>query len=144
MIWSRWFPVQQDFLHIRSWTSSWPPILTLMLFQLLRLIGTSDHAVVCCCRSVSTSSNQVFRKVRHLFNKAEWDGLHDFYADYNWTSCESEDIDVHAENVTSVIQLGMDLFMPSKVIPSREKSAPWFNLPCLTAYSKKQVSYVKC
>ena len=37
----------------------------------------------------------------------------------------------------------MDLFIPTKVMPTSETSAPWFNLPCFTAYSKKQAAYRK-
>ena len=104
-------------------------------------LGTSDHAVVCCERSLILPHDAGSRKVRRLFHKAQWDNLRDFFASYNWTSCESEDVDVHAENVTSVLQLGMDLFIPTKFIPAKERNAPWFNLPCLTAYSKKQAAY---
>ena len=106
-------------------------------------LGTSDHAVVCCTRSISKSDNKVSQQVKRLFNKADWDGLRDFFASYNWTSCENEDVDVHAENITSTILLGIDLFVPTKIIPCKQNSAPWFNLPCLTAYSKKQAAFRK-
>lgn len=106
-------------------------------------LGTSDHAVVCCTRSIESSSTKVGKRRKRLFNKADWDSLCNFYSGYNWSSCENEDIDVYTANITNVIQLGMDLFIPTKVMPDAETSAPWFNLPCYTAYSKKQAAYRK-
>jgi hypothetical protein len=40
-------------------------------------------------------------------------------------------VDVYAEKTTFVIQLGVAIL---------EKSAPWFKLPCLTAYFKNQAA----
>jgi hypothetical protein len=106
-------------------------------------LGTSDHAVVCCTRSIESSTTKVAKRGKRLFNKADWNALCNFFSDYNWTSCENDDVDVYATNITTVIQLGMDLFIPTKVMPTTETSAPWFNLPCFTAYSKKQAAYRK-
>ena len=106
-------------------------------------LGTSDHAVVCCTRSVESSSTKVCKQGKRLFSKADWNALCGFFSDYNWSSCENDDIDVYTTNITAVIQLRMDLFIPTKIIPTTETSAPWFNLPCFTAFSKKQAAYRK-
>jgi hypothetical protein len=115
----------------------------LYVVSTLAPLGTSDHAVVCCSRSIESSSTKVAKRGKRLFNKADWDALCDFFSSYNWSSCENDDVDVYTTNVTAVIQLGMDLFIPIKVMPTTETSAPWFNLPCFTAYSKKQAAYRK-
>ncbi|CAG5011737.1 unnamed protein product [Parnassius apollo] len=100
-------------------------------------LGSSDHSLV---RSVVplTLKSQLHsagcRRVWH-YRSADWDGMRSFFASYPWGRvCFSlDDPNVVADSVADVALQGMELFIPSSVVPIRGKSQPWFGLSCKIA-----------
>jgi hypothetical protein len=121
------FSLTNDLTQIVSCPTRFPSHSLLDLFMTsapelyvastLAPLGTSDHAVVCCNRSVESSPSKAAKRGKRLLNKADWDALCNFFSDYNWSSCENDDVDIYVSNITAVIQLGMDLYVPTKVMP---------------------------
>ncbi|CAG4993662.1 unnamed protein product [Colias eurytheme] len=79
------------------------------------------------------------RRVWH-FKSADWDELRTFYASYPWgrVCFSSDDPNTCADSVADVILQGMELFIPSSVVPVGGRTKPWFNRSCIKASHCKQ------
>ncbi|CAK1596057.1 unnamed protein product [Parnassius mnemosyne] len=108
-------------------------------------LGSSDH---CLIRSVvpltlpSRLRSAGCRRVWH-YRSADWDGMRSFFASYPWGRvCFSpDDHSAVADSVTDVVLQGMELFIPSSVVPIGGRSQPWFGRSCKTALRSKQECY---
>lgn len=108
-------------------------------------LGSSDH---CLIRSVVPLTRHIpsrttgCRRVWH-YRSADWDGMRTFFSSYPWGQvCFSlEDSNTIADSVADVVLQGMELFVPSSVVPVGGKSQPWFALPCKMASRRKQETF---
>ncbi|CAK1600021.1 unnamed protein product [Parnassius mnemosyne] len=108
-------------------------------------LGSADH---CLIRSVvpltlpSRLRSVGCRRVWH-YRSADWDGMRSFFASYPWGRvCFSpDDPSAVADSVTDVLLQGMELFIPSSVVPIGGRSQPWFGRSCKTALRSKQECY---
>ncbi|CAK1581125.1 unnamed protein product [Parnassius mnemosyne] len=74
---------------------------------------------------------------------ADWDGMRSFFVSYLWERvCFSpDDPRPVADSVTDVVLQGMELLIPSSVVPIGGRSQPWFGRSCKTALRSKQECY---
>lgn len=107
-------------------------------------LGNSDHVLisVSCPLTAEKLVQPKNRRVVWHYNKAKWDELREFYAEYPWhaTCFNIEDVSQCAEAVTEVILLGMELYIPhnTKKPPSAK---PWFNKDCKRACVNKNKAF---
>ncbi|XP_050677490.1 uncharacterized protein LOC126974115 [Leptidea sinapis] len=93
-------------------------------------LGTSDH---CLVRSVVPIRRQLrrppaTRRVWH-YKSADWDRMRSFFASYPWgrVCFPSDDPSACAVAVADMILQGMDITIPSSVVPIGGRSQPWFD-----------------
>ncbi|XP_045492437.1 uncharacterized protein LOC123691896 [Colias croceus] len=104
-------------------------------------LGTSDHclvrSVVPILRSRRPRSGGC-RRVWH-YRAADWDGMREFFSSYPWKQvCFAHDPSAYADSVADVVLQGMELFIPSSVVPIGGKSQPWYGHLCKEAFRQKQ------
>lgn len=69
------------------------------------------------------------------YSKGDYLGLYNFINDYKFT--ESQDVDVIVSDLSHALSLGMDMFIPTKIIrPSR--FPPWFSTKLINLLRKKE------
>ncbi|XP_063545771.1 uncharacterized protein LOC134753763 [Cydia strobilella] len=108
-------------------------------------LGSSDH---CLIRSTVPLAYPPRRRVacgRRVwhYRSADWDGMRSFFASYPWRQVcfTPDDPNVVADSVADVVLQGMELFIPSSVVPVGGKSQPWFGRFCKEASRRKQECY---
>lgn len=108
-------------------------------------LGTSDH---CLIRSTTPILRQPrmrragHRRVWH-YRSADWDGMRSFVASYPWghVCFQLEDPSAVADSIADVILQGMELYIPSSLIPVGGRSQPWFGRSCKAALERKQENF---
>lgn len=108
-------------------------------------LGSSDHCLIRSTVPLLRSSRLSFsgcRRVWH-YRSADWDGMRSFFASYPWRQVcfTPDDPNAVADSVADVVLQGMELFIPSSVVPIGGKSQPWFGHSCKVAIRQKQASY---
>ncbi|CAK1584849.1 unnamed protein product [Parnassius mnemosyne] len=108
-------------------------------------LGSSDHCLIRSTVPLTLQSqlrSTACRRVWH-YRSADWDGMRSFFASYPWGRvCFSpEDPSVVADSVADVVLQGMELFIPSSVVPIGGRSQPWFGRSCKIASRYKQECY---
>ncbi|XP_013175252.1 PREDICTED: uncharacterized protein LOC106123457 [Papilio xuthus] len=108
-------------------------------------LGSSDHCLIRTSVPISVCPRFKpigFRRVWH-YRSADWDEMRSFFASYPWERvCFSlDDPDAVADSVADVVLQGMDLFIPSSVVPIGGSSRPWFGRSCKLAARYKQDCY---
>ena len=84
----------------------------------------------------SSSSQKVFH-----YSKPDWDSLRHFFAAYPRYFGFSNDPSSCSTFITNVIQLGMDLFIPSSYKPGKKSSPNWFTSQCANAVKHKNYRF---
>ncbi|XP_013143050.1 PREDICTED: uncharacterized protein LOC106106938 [Papilio polytes] len=108
-------------------------------------LGSSDH---CLVRTIVPISRRLrsqptgCRQVWH-YRSADWDGMRTFFASYPWGQvCFNLDgPDAVADSIADVVLQGMELFVPSSVVPIGGKTRPWFGHSCKSALRYKRECY---
>ncbi|CAG4907437.1 unnamed protein product [Colias eurytheme] len=108
-------------------------------------LGSSDHCLIRCTVPLSRQSRcrpASSRRVWH-YGSTDWDGMRAFFSSYPWRQVcfAEEDPDACADYVADVVLQGMELFIPSSVVPVGGKSQPWFGQSCRKASQLKQDCY---
>lgn len=102
-------------------------------------LGNFDHMLI----SAFFNSNQPHSRQPHNetpertfwhYNSANWQRLNNFFNDYNWSTCYSDNINIYTERFTKVVLTGMKSFIPSTTKKSIRKPLVWF-----TATSKRAI-----
>lgn len=65
--------------------------------------------------------------------------MRSFFDSYPWNGVcfKDNDPDVSAVSVADVVLQGMEIFIPSSVVPIGGKTQPWFGRSCRTASRRK-------
>lgn len=107
-------------------------------------LGSSDHCLVRSMVSLIHSFTRIrrTRRVWH-YKSADWDGMRSFFASYPWGNVifASGDPSIVAASITDVVVQGMELFVPSSVVPVGGKCRPWFGASSKQASKKKHEAY---
>ena len=102
--------------------------------KVLPPIGNSNHSIVSV--SVSYSSPSATFKPFHRtvqFGKADWDGFRCFLADVPWSSVLSLGPALAADELSHWMNLGMEIYIPSRTYQIRAHSQPWYTPACAAA-----------
>ncbi|XP_045541897.1 uncharacterized protein LOC123723363 [Papilio machaon] len=100
-------------------------------------LGSSDHCLI-------RTTVPVARRLRSQpYRSADWDGMRTFFASYPWGQVcfKLDDPDTVADSVADVVLQGMELFVPSTVVPIGGRSRPWFGRSCKLALRHKRECY---
>lgn len=108
-------------------------------------LGSSDHCLIRSTVPITILPRlriAGYRRVWH-YRSADWDEMRTFFASYPWKQvCFSpDDPNVVADSVADVVLQGMELFVPSSLVPVRGRSQPWFGQSCKLACSRKRDCY---
>ncbi|XP_045541428.1 uncharacterized protein LOC123722911 [Papilio machaon] len=108
-------------------------------------LGSSDHCLIRTTVPISRRPRfkpNGLRRVWH-YRSADWDEMRSFFASYPWERVcfRLDDPDAVADSVADVVLQGMDLFIPSSVVPIGGSSRPWFGKSCKLASRYKQDCY---
>ena len=101
-------------------------------------LGNSNHCLITLQNNFvshqdrSSSSQKDFH-----YSKADWDSLQNLFAAYPWYSGYSNDPSSFTTFITNIIQLGIDLFVPSSYKLGKKSSPKWFNSQCAKAVKHK-------
>ncbi|XP_045541866.1 uncharacterized protein LOC123723329 [Papilio machaon] len=108
-------------------------------------LGSSDHCLIRTTVPISRRPRlkpNGLRRVWH-YRSADWDEMRSFFASYPWERVcfKLDDPDAVADSVTDVVLQGMELFIPSSVVPIGGSSRPWYGRSCKLAARYKQDCY---
>ncbi|XP_013173125.1 PREDICTED: RNA-directed DNA polymerase from mobile element jockey-like, partial [Papilio xuthus] len=108
-------------------------------------LGSSDHCLIRTRVPISRRPRvkpNGHRRVWH-YRSADWDGMRSFFASYPWERVcfKLDDPDAVAVSVSDVVLQGMELFIPSSVVPIGGNTRPWFGQSCKLAARYKQDCY---
>jgi hypothetical protein len=107
-------------------------------------VGTSDHCLISIClqsASLPTPSSYI-NSTHWYFEKADWDGFRDFIAAFPWNFYFSNDLSSTVENITEIIQTGMETYIPHSIFRKKMSSPGWFNSACARAVETKRRAYL--
>ncbi|XP_013161244.1 PREDICTED: uncharacterized protein LOC106113067, partial [Papilio xuthus] len=108
-------------------------------------LGSSDHCLIRTTVPISRrfrSQPIGLRRVWH-YRSADWDRMRSFYASYPWGQVcfNLDNPDAVADSIADVVLQGMELFIPSTMVPSGGRSRPWFGRSCKIALRYKRECY---
>nr|CAH7728856.1 unnamed protein product [Callosobruchus chinensis] len=100
-------------------------------------LGNSDHGLVeVKFPSATDVSAEIHpsRKIWH-YGDADWDGLRDFFSSFPWNDVcfAKHDVSTVCSEVTEVILVGMEAYIPHTTKTFKPGSNGWFNKSCDTA-----------
>ena len=107
--------------------------------EVLAPLGTSDHSVVSVnisCANSTQAAPPVHRTV-YQYSKADWDGFRSFLGDIPLDFIFNLNASNAAAELTDWLNIGMDLFIPSKTYQTQSHSQPWFSPACAAAISHR-------
>lgn len=108
-------------------------------------LGSSDHCLISATTHLSSRPTpaESVEVVKYDFNRADWDGLRDFYAAFPFYSFFSDNPSSTAEHVTDIIKIGMEEYIPHKTFTKKINSPKWFNSSCAIAINHKITAFKK-
>ncbi|CAH1642075.1 unnamed protein product [Spodoptera littoralis] len=108
-------------------------------------LGSSDHCLVRSTVSwtcIPRLQEVRGRRVWH-YRSADWDGMRSFFASYPWRRVcfLQDDPNAAANSVADVVLQGMELFVPSSLVPVGGRYRPWFDASTRKASRRKRGAY---
>ena len=83
-------------------------------------------------------------QIRFSTNKANWNQFQTETANYNWSACRDDDIEIYSKNIVDALTISAKKCMPhtnpesKKPIPKQaKKSVPWWDAECEEAKQQK-------
>ena len=126
-------------------TCSWPPIQTAN--ATISPLGTSDHHDHCVASVASSTlfSKPLapFHRTVYNYSKADWCGFRIFLSLVPWSSALKGNVNTAAQEVTEWIQLGMEVYIPSRRYQQKTHSQPWFSPECAAAICQRNFLFHK-
>ena len=87
-------------------------------------LGNSDHCTISAISPLETSpaSPAAPKRLVWLYDRADWEGLNNFFTNFNWDLCFLDNnVNLAADMVSQIILLGMRSFIPSKMVSIKPK-----------------------
>src|SRR5678815_3077503 len=115
---------------------------SLLKYTTFAPIGKSDHNLISLnFNTFSPTAPSCPTRFFWHFDRADWEALRCFYANYNWNDCfDSGDASDSADKVGTVIVNGMSRFIPSWT-KSFSPHNPWFDRACSLAIHYRDNTY---
>ena len=113
--------------------------------KVLPPIGNSDHATISVSVAYSSPSTtfQPFHRTVFQFGKADWDGFRSFVADVPWLTILKLGPDLAADELSQWINLGMEIYIPSRTYQIKAHSQPWYTPACAAAIAHRNHFFKK-
>ena len=100
-------------------------------------LGSSDHCVVSISSCFTSSRHEgPYHRTVLRYRDADWDGLRNFIANIPKEKL-SGDPTVAAQELLEWIQVGIEIYVPSKTYQVRPASQPWFTPECSAAIAHR-------
>jgi len=107
-------------------------------------LGTSDHCVVSVASSTLFSRQSApFHRTVYNYSKADWCGFRTFLSQVPWRSALKGNVNTAAQEVTEWIQIGMEVYIPSRRYQQKPHSQPWFSPECAAAICQRNFFFHK-
>nr|CAH7764312.1 unnamed protein product [Callosobruchus chinensis] len=108
-------------------------------------LGNSDHGLVEVKFSSATDLSAEIRPSRKIwhYGDADWDGLRDFFPSFPWNDVcfAKHDVSTACSEITEVILVGMEAYIPHTTKTFKPGSNGWFNKSCDTARRQKVLAH---
>ena len=112
--------------------------------KVLDPLGRSDHNIVIADFHSPVLHHEP-RTTRTVwqYHRADWHRLRDYLRNTKWDTVLTHDPNASAEELTSIIQKGMDQFIPSKKLITKPSDPVWWSPACSRATRQKQSAWKK-
>ena len=106
-------------------------------------IGSSDHSLISVFFKTSSSTPCMDSvPVTHWhYQRADWDGFREFIASFPWSHFFTNDLTYTVNEITEIIRIGMDNYIPHTTYRKKMGSPNWFNAACSQAVEAKRRAY---
>nr|CAH7762037.1 unnamed protein product [Callosobruchus chinensis] len=108
-------------------------------------LGNSDHGLVEVKFPSATDVSAEIRPSRKMwhYGDADWDGLRDFFSSFPWNDVcfAKHDVSTVCSEITEVILVGMEAYIPHTTKTFKPGSNGWFSKSCDTARRQKVLAH---
>nr|CAH7732737.1 unnamed protein product [Callosobruchus chinensis] len=108
-------------------------------------LGNSDHGLVEVKFPSATDVSAEIRPSRKIwhYGDADWNGLRDFFSSFPWNDVcfAKHDVSTVCSEITEVILVGMEAYIPHTTKTFKPGSNGWFNKSCDTARRQKVLAH---
>ena len=102
-------------------------------------LGTSDHNPVLVKLNIPLHRDRPYQRKVWQYDKADFWEMRGFLASADWNEAlHTGDLEEACNNVTTIINDAMDIYIPGKLVTRRTGDKVWFNDDCRRAAKKKR------